>query len=50
MLILGVELDMRLIHLDPKFWLAENFEALELLNALVSMIVKQDLISLAVII
>jgi hypothetical protein len=50
MLPLLIELDMRLIHLDPKYWLPEGFQALEILDALVYLIMEEDVIGLAVVI
>jgi hypothetical protein len=50
MLPLLVQLDMRLKHLDPKYWLPEGFQALEIVNALVYLIMKEDVIGLAVVI
>ena len=50
MLPLLVQLDMRLIHLDAKYWLPEGFQALEILDALVYLIMEEDVIRLAVVI
>ena len=50
MLPLLVQLDMRLKHLDPKYWLPEGFQALEILDALVYLIMEEVVIGLAVVI
>jgi len=41
---------MRLVHLDPECWLPEGFQALEILHALLDLVIKKEVVSLAVVI